>query len=259
MAKDKSPANLTMSQESELNAKAQADETFEQKMSFETYYKMGDNRSLAKVAKKTGRGLTTLEDWSSKLRWSARVKERERQAAEYLLMQQSAQEEAEQKQKHLTLIDASIAQWSKKLVDGSIVLKSVDDLKKLVELRWQIAQIKERTVNVAGVGHGASIDLRLRGMKREELQQFLYSTLKSIERVMNKPKPGVKTGDKQVERAIDMAIKVEATAEADSEQTREMKIVSPKNPVLPDVSIEPDEILSVEDLDLDISDSISIE
>lgn len=242
MSKDKSPANLTMSQESELNAKAQADETFEQKMSFETYYKMGDQRSLAKVAKKLGRGITTIEEWSSKLRWSARVKERERQAAEFLLMQQDAQEEAEQKKKHLTLIDASIAQWSKKLVDGQIVLKSVDDLQKLVRLRWDIAQIREKAVNPVAIGH-SSIDLRLRGMKRDELQQFLYSTLKSIERVMNKPKLGEPTRSMEPEPRMSLDVKV----------TKEEPLEAAPQPN------QTPEVLDIEDFDLSIPDTLDID
>lgn len=184
------PHNVTMAQESELNAKAAAEEGFVERMAFESYYKLGDNRSISKIAKDLTKARSTVQDWSSKFRWVSRVKERERQAAEYLLMQKSAQEEAETKRKHLTLIDAAISTFSKKLVENKIVIKTVDDLQKLVNMRWKLAHMPDKRVNPAAIKGGASIDLRLRGMEKTELQSFLYSTLKSIERVMNKPKFG---------------------------------------------------------------------
>lgn len=181
-----SPVNLTLSQEAELNAKAASLESFDQKMAFETYYKMGDHRSFAKAGKQIGRSVKTIEVWASQYRWTARVKERERQAAEYLLMQKSAEEEAKTKEKHLTLIDATVAQWSKKLISGDIKLKSVEDLERLVRLRWDIAGLPERRVNPSGAAGGGMIDLRLRNMDRDELQKFLHGTLSSISRIMNK-------------------------------------------------------------------------
>ena len=189
MSKEVQPQNLTMSQESELNSKAATQEGFEQRMAFETYYKMGDKRSLRAISNKLSKPLITVEKWSSKFRWIPRVKERERQAAEYLLMQKSAKDEAETKQKHLTLVDATIGQWSKKLVEGGIQLKTVDDLQKLVNLRWQLAQMPDKVVNQTVASQGASIDLRLRNMDRTQLNQFLYGTMKSIERVMNRKEP----------------------------------------------------------------------
>lgn len=185
------PTNLTLSQESELNAKAAATEGFEHKMAFEIYYKLGETRNHGKVAKQVGRSAKTIEKWAGQYRWTPRVKERERQAAEFLLMQKTAQEEAEVKKKHLTLIDATIGKWAKKLTDDKIRLRSVEDLERLVKLRWELTNMAEKRVNPTGMGGGGGmIDLRLRNMERGELQQFLYSTLKSIERVMNK-KPGL--------------------------------------------------------------------
>ena len=182
------PTNLSLSQESELNAKSASVEGFEQKMAFEIYYKLGEGRSLSKVAKQVGRSIKTLEVWSSKYRWMPRIKERERQAAEFLLMQKSAQEEAEVKKKHLTLIDAAIGKWAKRLTEDKIRLRSVDDIEKLVKLRWDLTLMAEKKINPGGVANsgGGMIDLQLRNMERKELQSFLYSTLKSIERVMNK-------------------------------------------------------------------------
>lgn len=182
------PTNLTLTQEAELNAKAASLESFDQKMAFETYYKMGSQRSFAKTAKQIGRSVKTIEVWASQYRWSARVKERERQAAEYLLMQRSAEEEAKVKEKHLTLIDATVAQWSKKLLEGQIKLRSVEDLERLVRLRWDITNLPEKRANPSAIGSGGGgmIDLRLRNMDREELQKFLHGTMASISRIMNK-------------------------------------------------------------------------
>ena len=198
--------NLTMAQEAELNSKAASKEGFEHKLAFETYYKTGEKRSLKAIAQKLNKGLSTVEEWSKKYRWVARVKERERQAAEYILMQQSAKEEAEVKQKHLTLVDASIGQWSKKLVDGTIKLTSVDDLQKLVNLRWQLAQMPDKLVNKAIAAQGATIDLRLRNMDKKELQSFLYGTLKSIQRVMSKPSVGDKSSKAGEKMSLDIRL-----------------------------------------------------
>lgn len=207
-----SPAQITMNQEAELNAKAAAAEGFEQRMAFETYYKMGESRSLVKIAEQIHKHRTTVEEWSSKYRWTARVKEREMQAAEFMLMQQSAEEEAQVKKKHLTLIDASIGQWSKKLLAGEIRLKSIDDLDKLISLRWKLASMADKTVNPAAPAGGATstIDLRLRGMERGELQAFLHQTLRSIERIMGKPKiaDGAPSLEEESKDRIDLDLKM---------------------------------------------------
>lgn len=181
--------NLSLSQEADLNAKAAAGESFEQKMGFETYYKLGTKRSLDHTAKQLGRSKRAVEEWASKGRWSARVKERERAAAEYLLMQRSAEEEAKTKTNHLTLVDATISQWSKKLLANEIKITKVEDLEKLIKMRWELAGMPDKRVNGASLaagGGGGMIDLRLRGMERDELQKFLHSTLSSIARITNR-------------------------------------------------------------------------
>lgn len=185
--------NLSLSQEADLNAKAAAGESFEQKMGFETYYKLGSKRSLDQTAKQLGRSKRAVEEWAVKGRWTARVKERERAAAEYLLMQRSAEEEAKTKTNHLTLVDATISQWSKKLLAGEIKITKVEDLEKLIKMRWELANMPDKRVNGAGLaaqGGGGMIDLRLRGMERDELQKFLHGTLSSINRIMNRKQGG---------------------------------------------------------------------
>ena len=180
-------ALLTPNQELELNDRAAAEENFEQKMAFETYFKAGDIRSLSRLSKEVGKAKSTLELWSSKFRWQSRVAEREKAAAEYMLIQNNAKKNAAIRKNHLTIIDGTIALWVKKLKDGDVQLKGVDDLQRLLKLRWDIHGIPEQQVNPthARSEGGASIDLRLRNMDRQELNQFLYSTLKSIERVMS--------------------------------------------------------------------------
>ena len=229
--------SLTMSQDSELNAKAAADEGFVERMAFETYYKLGDNRTLKKIATSLSKGSATIERWSKKYRWPQRVKERERQAAEYLLMQQSAQEEAETKKKHLTLIDAAISTFSKKLVEGGVKLDSVDDLQKLVNMRWKLANMPDKRVNPTAVRGGASIDLRLSGMEKTELQSFLYSTLKSIERVMNRPKYG--NSKQESEDIMDLDISLRKNSKV---------IEAPQTKV---IEAESEEIEIFDDLDID--------
>lgn len=211
------PQNLTLSQESELNAKAASLEGFEQRMMFETYYKMGESRSMAKLAKQIGRATRTIERWSNEFRWTSRIRERERQAAEFLLMQKSAQEESETKKKHLTLIDASVAQWSKRLVEGKIRLRTVEDLERLIRLRWDIHNIPDKRVNASAAAGSSTIDLRLRNMDRNELQQFLYSTLRSIERVMNKKTgtveaSGGEVGKKKEKMNLDISLSMDDEA-----------------------------------------------
>lgn len=189
------PILLTPNQEVELNDRAASEENFEQKMAFETYFKAGDIRSLSRLAKEIGKAKSTLELWSSKFRWQSRVAEREKAAAEYMLIQDNAKKNAAIRKNHLTIIDGTIAMWVKKLKEGQVQLKGVDDLQRLLKLRWDIHGIPEQQVNPthARSEGGASIDLRLRNMDRQELNQFLYSTLKSIERVMtNTPDDRIK-------------------------------------------------------------------
>lgn len=221
-------ANLTMSQESELNAKAAAQEGFEEKMAFEIYYKMGESRSLVQVAKKVGRSKSGIEKWASDFRWTARIKERERQAAEFLLLQKSAQEEAEVKKKHLTLIDASIGGWAKKLTEGKIRLRSVEDLERLIRMRWDLTSMPDKRVNVMGAaGSAGMIDLRLRNMDRGELQQFLYSTLKSIERITNKDKSIRSSDGSKPQPKMSMDLTVNLTQTPDTEGQGEVIDVGP--------------------------------
>lgn len=250
------PTNMTLSQESELNAKAASLESFDQKMAFETYYKMGDGRSFAKAGKQIGRSIKTVEEWASKYRWTARVKERERQAAEFLLMQRSAEQEAKTKEKHLTLIDATVTAWSKKLIDGQIRLKSVEDLERLIRLRWDLTDKPEKRVNPLGVqGGNGMIDLRLRNMEREELQKFLHGTMASISRIMNKKPLAAPKGAQEVSsQKIDMNISIEMpTDEAAPQLIDVTPRVDPHNEAIIDL---PDDFA---DLNLDLSDIKDIE
>lgn len=199
------PASMTISQESELNAKAAAEETFEQKMAFETYYRMGEKRSITKLAKEMDKHRSTLELWSSKYRWVHRVKEREKAMAEYLLLQQDAKQEADTKNRQLKLIDGTIAIWAKKLQDKEIKITSIDDLEKLINLRWKVAGIPDKQVNPthARTHGGTTVDLRLRNMERPQMIQFLHSTLKSIERIMQRDmKPAGKALPPNEERDV---------------------------------------------------------
>lgn len=257
--KDKAvdPANLTLTQEAELNAKAASMETFDQKMGFETYYKLGAARTFTKVSGQLGKATRTIERWASEYRWVARVRERERQAAEYLLMQKSAEEEAKTKEKHLTLIDATVSQWSKKLLEGSIKLKSVEDLERLIRLRWDISGIPEKRVNAAAMsGGGGMIDLRLRNMDREELQKFLHGTLSSISRIMNKrplvgPGQGAEPTDSD---KINMDLRVEI-GEAAPRRDAQNSVIDVESVPIGDL----DQPNDFGDLDLDLDDITDIE
>lgn len=247
------PTNLTLTQEAELNAKAASLESFDQKMGFETYYKLGSQRSFNKAAKQLGRSVKTIEVWASQYRWSARVKERERQAAEYLLMQKSAEEEAKTREKHLTLIDATVSQWSKKLLEGQIKLKTVEDLERLIRLRWDITQLPEKRVNPNAVhGNGGMIDLRLRNMDREELQKFLHGTLSSISRIMDKKPligpgqgPAPKSSDK-----INMDLRVEIGEAAPQTRDAQSSVIDVDS-VPVDSSDLPNDF---DELDMDLDD-----
>lgn len=175
-------------EQKQLNDLAVSEESFEQKMAFETYYKTGESRSISRLSKEVGKAVSTLELWSKRFRWQSRVAEREKAAAEYMLIQEDAKKNAEVKKNHLTLVDATISSWVQKLKNGDVKLKGVDDLQKLIKLRWFISEIPDKQVNPTHQRSesGANIDLRLRDMGREELYKFLYSTLKSIDRVVTK-------------------------------------------------------------------------
>lgn len=237
------PSDVVMSEESALNAQAQADEPFETRAAFELYYKLGEQRSLERIAKQVGRHRTTIEDWSTKYRWQARLKERERQAAEYLIMQQSAAEEAETRKQHLTLIDAATSQWSKNLLSGSIKLEKVEDLDKLLKLRYRIASLPDKTANPTAVGgQSATIDLRLRNMDPDEMRKLLYETMQSIQRVMDKPRFGSRVGESGPE--ISLGVTVTGPAAPPREKTIEATVTTKKK----------DEDLDVSSFEADLDD-----
>lgn len=245
--------NLSLSQESELNATAASQESFEHKMAFETYYKLGESRSFAKTAKQIGRAVRTIEDWAAKYRWTPRVRERERQAAEFLLMQKSAEEEAKTKEKHLTLIDASISQWSKNLLEGGIKLKTVEDVEKLIRLRWDIAGMQSKRVNPGAMSQGGGmIDLRLRNMDREELQKFLHGTLSSISRIMNKkPRSATELAEPKSTEKINMDLRI--SMDDTNNQDLEPKMLDVGAAPIEESDLIPEEISDF-NFDLDIDD-----
>ena len=110
-----------------------ARETDKQKAAFEAYYMMGDARSLSKVAQTFGVTSASVCNWKQKFNWDARVKALD--AANYRdIREYDKKQVLNEIIAYRKIIKTSVAEYIKKLKEGGIEIKSVNDLSKLIRL-----------------------------------------------------------------------------------------------------------------------------
>jgi hypothetical protein len=116
-------------------ARTTAGETLRQKEAFEYYYSMGDNRSLRKVAQEFGAAERTVEIWSKKYGWQERVTQRNIEVGK-LLSERMNEEIVAEKARYRALIKVVINDVIQALKDkdGSIKVKSIQDLERIIKL-----------------------------------------------------------------------------------------------------------------------------
>jgi transposase len=160
--------------ESVLNHQAQNAENAEQKMAFELYYRAGAERSYPKVAEQTGRHLNTIQLWATKLRWNARIHEREKIAAEHSLTVQKIVQEQDLKKKHVNIYDVAITKAVQEIAEGRVKIKTIQEMIQLIDARWKLAAAAAPSANTPSMHfHGPTqVDLGLEKMNREERIKF---------------------------------------------------------------------------------------
>ena len=192
-----------MDEESILNHKAQNDENAEQRMAFSFYYNLGKSRSLTKVSEHVGKSRVTTETWSSRFRWQARIKEREKIAAEHSLTLQSIIKEEDLKSKHLQIYDIAISRGVKAIIAGDVKIRTVMELKSLIDSRWGLANMmvpgSESSMSASVTSpSGAKVAIELSGMDREEQLRYIKHTMGGIGKILTKPSLAERAMEKPV-------------------------------------------------------------
>lgn len=105
-----------------------------QKEAFEIYYHLGDKRSLKQVAEKIERTERTVAGWSRSFNWVDRVKQREIEDAVNEGTERLSAKTTDIKVRYRILMNNLIAMASKKIADGSLSIRNISDLERVVKL-----------------------------------------------------------------------------------------------------------------------------
>lgn len=105
-----------------------------QKEAFEIYYHMGDKRSLRAVADKVERTERTIAGWSRAFSWVDRVKQREIEDARNMGGEALNSQTTDVKTRYRILMNNLMAKASVKIADGSLGIRNIQDLEKVVKL-----------------------------------------------------------------------------------------------------------------------------
>lgn len=105
-----------------------------QREAFEIYYHLGDIRSLKKVAEKVGRTERTVAGWSRDFNWVDRIRQRKIEDAKNEDRNALIAQTTDVKTRYRILMNNLIAQASKKIADGSLGIRNVQDLERVVKL-----------------------------------------------------------------------------------------------------------------------------
>ena len=117
---------------------------------FEVYYKLGDNRSYAKVAEQCNVGIGTVTRWAGKYSWQRRVVERDHKIA-LQLQRETDKEILEDRKKYRKLIKASLQSYMDNLKNNKINVNSVKDFVRLANLDMKFMEdLDKGTANDTG-------------------------------------------------------------------------------------------------------------
>lgn len=105
-----------------------------QREAFEFYYHMGEKRSLKAVAHKVDRTERTVAGWSRTFNWVDRVKQREIEDAKNLRGEALNSQTTDVKTRYRILVNNLMSQFSKKIANGEVAIKTISDLERLVKL-----------------------------------------------------------------------------------------------------------------------------
>lgn len=105
-----------------------------QREAFEIYYHLGDKRSLRAVAEKVNRTERTVAGWSRAYHWVDRVKQREIEDAKNAGIASLNAHTTDIKTRYRILINNLMAKASEKIADGSLAIRNIPDLERVVKL-----------------------------------------------------------------------------------------------------------------------------
>lgn len=114
-------------------------ETMEQRRAFEEYSRLGDERSLVKVADIVGKTDVTIQKWSKCFGWVERVKKLDNAIIDTASVE-SLPEQMDNRKRNLKLIDvmlrdAAVIDENGNIVESKIKLKSMTDIRTALEVR----------------------------------------------------------------------------------------------------------------------------
>lgn len=122
-------------------------ETLKHQQAFETYYTMGSQRSLAKVAKEFNVSAPTVTNWAKNLNWNERVVERDNQNMASI-RQKNDEEVIEQMMEYRKIIKSSVDEYLTKLNGGKIKIESTADLVRLIRIDMELCGFVKETYQV---------------------------------------------------------------------------------------------------------------
>lgn len=105
-----------------------------QKQAFEIYYGLGEKRSLRAVSKEVERTERTVAGWSRAYNWVDRVKQREIEDNKNMGGEALNSQTTDVKTRYRILMNNLIAKATTKMAEGTLAIKSVQDLERMVKL-----------------------------------------------------------------------------------------------------------------------------
>ena len=105
-----------------------------QREAFEIYYHLGDDRSLKRVAEQVNRTERAVAGWSRAFNWVDRVKQREIEDAVNEGTERLSAHTTDIKVRYRILINNLMAKASQMIASGSLYIKNIQDLERVVKL-----------------------------------------------------------------------------------------------------------------------------
>ena len=168
----------------------------EHRIAFDTYYKLGDKRTVRKLAEVMDKSEGTLLQWSRKYKWSERVALLEEQELSLMDSVEMSQKELRRWKDLSILVDGVIDSWFDNFSKGYIKMrKGVADLEKLVNLRARLVSLQDASSSSASaVGadggdkhmHLHNTNINFDGMDTSEMYGFIKDMAMSMDRVMTR-------------------------------------------------------------------------
>lgn len=112
-------------------------ETLRHQQAFEYYYMLGSERTLAKVASHFEVSNVSVTKWAKELDWESRVKARDDKNMA-TIREQNDLDVVKQMHAYRKVINASIADYIKRLKGNEIKVDSVSDFAKLIKLDLEL-------------------------------------------------------------------------------------------------------------------------